>query len=111
MAFKEVNISNAYGNETRIRFDEVGDSVQGVLQEVVKIPKAEGGTFNKYVLKSGTEMKAFFGCYQLDQTLPNIPLGSLVQVTFQGEERIRGGKTMKNFKVMVDDATESKASA
>jgi hypothetical protein len=107
VAFKEITVGNGFENEIRVQFNEVGDSVEGRLIESTTLQSRDGDPFKKYVLQSGSEKKSFFGCYVLDKTLPTLALGTLVKITFQGRERIKGGKTLKSFQILADDSTDS----
>ena len=78
------------------KFKEVGESVEGVYYG-----KRQGKVGYPPLIRIGDVAIAMKK--QLEDYFNEIPVGSLVRVTFLGKVDIKGGKTMNNFEVSVDD--------
>ncbi len=101
MTWTKIVPTGGYLDANAFRFDNDGDSLEGVLRESVDITSREGDTFKKYVVQAGDVYHSFLGCYQLDITLPKVEIGKTVRVTYHGKEKLRGGKSVRKFTVEV----------
>jgi len=52
-----------------------------------------------YTIKADDGLKIIFGRTKIDQGMQNIPLGSYVRITYQGDEATARGNTIKLFDV------------
>jgi len=103
MAFKEVG-SSSYEKVEQVSFTNPGQVVEGTLVERIQINK-NGSYFNKYVVKTSEgARKSFLGSYQVNAALEGMPLETLIRVTFMGKTKLKGGKTMNQFKIEADDS-------
>lgn len=105
MAFKPISVSSGKRyNDERFTFESKGDTLEGHLVESATISK-DGSTFKKYIVRSADGMyHGFLGSYQLDRALEQVELGTMVRITYGGKEKLKGGKTVKNFNVETDDS-------
>lgn len=87
---------------TPIRFEQAGQQATGHLVEAATLTK-DGDSFKKYTLRTSNGVYiSTLGSHQLDRGLEGVPMGSLVRVTYGGKKKIKGGKSVNEFKVEVD---------
>jgi hypothetical protein len=84
-------------------FANPGDCVEGKYLGVMEINRKDGTKAQVYSVDDNGVKKSFWGGYQINQTLPAISVGTKIKVLYKGEGKIKGGKTMKMFEIMVDD--------
>jgi hypothetical protein len=97
MAFKEVG-SSSYQKAEPVSFTNPGQVLQGKLVEKVEISK-DGKSFNKYVVEAVGGRMSFLGSYQINSALSDMPMNTVIRVTFMGKAKLKGGKTMNQFKI------------
>ena len=83
----------------QVRFDEVGDSVEGWLLDKGHGPGPGDQLRGQYTIKAEDGLKIIFGRTKIDQGMMNISPGSYVRITFRGEESTTRGNTVKLFDV------------
>lgn len=80
-----------------------GDALEG---EYIKSEKFDGkyGTTEKYVIKTNDgKMMGVFASASLTNQFKNIPEGSYVWITYEGEEVSKNGRPVKVYEVEYDD--------
>ena len=80
-----------------------GDTLEGVF---IKTEKFDGkyGTTEKYIVQTPTgEMMGVFASASLTNQFKNIPEGSYVWITYNGEEVSKSGRPVKVYEVEYDD--------
>lgn len=80
-----------------------GDTLEGVF---IKTEKFDGkyGTTEKYVVQTPAgEMMGVFASASLTNQFKNIPEGSYVWITYNGEEVSKSGRPVKVYEVEYDD--------
>jgi len=95
---KPSNIPSGYEKQEDanfIRFEEIGDSVQGKLMET-ELSNRYG--FKLYSIKSGNDMLRFHGSQQLDSLLMKAEIGDNIFVEYIDSTETPNG-TMKIFDV------------
>ena len=83
----------------QVRFDEVGDSVEGWLLDKGYGPGPGDQLRGQYTIKAEDGLKIIFGRTKIDQGMMNILPGAYVRITYQGEEVTTRGNTIKLFDV------------
>ncbi len=83
----------------QVRFEEVGDSVEGWLLDKGQGPGPGDQLRGQYTIKSEDGLKIIFGRTKIDQGMMNILPGAYVRITYQGEEATARGNTIKLFDV------------
>jgi hypothetical protein len=117
---RKLNVGSS-GNQVEsqgVSLREKGDTVSGILSEVVSLKaKSDGKPFKKYVFRSpsdGSYTHLFVddnGPMQLREGLSQIGIGTDVEITFTGEKRTNTGRRMKTYDFYVSESSESAESA
>lgn len=81
------------------KFEEVGDFIEGQLLHVSTI-KMSNGTVGSYKILTpdGAEMK-FNGTVTLDEKLREVPVNTMVKITYIGDERTGSNRKLRQFRV------------
>jgi len=85
--------------------EKKGDALEGIYLGTEEIDSNQSnGSFTSYRIqrKDG----AIFGATGalLENTMGQIPAGSLVRIVYEGTVKLKSGRTGKDFTVMVDDS-------
>ena len=83
----------------QVRFDEVGEAVEGWLLDKGHGPGPGDNLRGLYTIKAEDGLRIIFGRTKIDQGMMNVPLGAYVRITYQGEETTARGNTIKLFDV------------
>lgn len=98
MAFKEVLDLNA---DTTRKLDNVGDKESGYYLGF-RTNETPFGVSRLHIFKNDKGNVGIWGSAQLDEKLSRIEPGTMTQVKFEGKETLKGGRTLKKFKVLSD---------
>ena len=107
MALKEIDTSGGKKLDSEnMNFEDKGDSVEGVLLEKVTLTsKKNGKTFQKYTVRTSDNRNvSFLGGHQIDKGLAQVDTGTLIRITYKGEQKLDGGRRLKTYKIEADDA-------
>lgn len=81
----------------------VGDSIEGIYRSK-EIVKGQFGETEKYNIEiDGGELIGIYATASLERQFANVPEGSYVWVTYNGETTSKNGRTVKDFSVDYDD--------
>ena len=83
----------------QVRFEEVGDSVEGWLLDKQTGPGPGDQLRGQYTVKAADGLKIIFGRTKIDQGMTYVSVGAYVRITYQGEETTTRGNTIKLFDV------------
>ena len=83
----------------QVRFDEIGDSVEGWLLDKQTGPGPGDQLRGQYTIKADDGLKIVFGRTKIDQGMLHVSPGAYVRITYQGEETTSRGNTIKLFDV------------
>lgn len=109
VSFKEEGFKKANtGFGTTIEFKEEGASVIGTYLKV-KPGTGKYGS-NIYMLLTDEEIIAVWGCFQIDQAFEEIPIGSVVSITYLNTTKIPDSKNeIKNYNIMYKEREKDHA--
>tara|TARA_Y100000310_G_C19943821_1_gene473763 strand:+ start:123 stop:413 length:291 start_codon:yes stop_codon:yes gene_type:complete len=85
-------------DETFVQFEEVGQTVEGVLtyKGVQEMP---GGTVGRYSIQEDDRKVAILGSTQIDRVLAQVELQSRIRIVYTGEFKTARGQKMKSFEI------------
>jgi len=83
----------------QVRFEEVGELVEGWLLDKGQGPGPGDHLRGLYTIKAEDGLRIVFGRTMIDQGMLNVPVGSYVRITYNGEEATARGNTIKLFSV------------
>lgn len=98
MAFKEVLDLNA---DTTKKLEREGDKQSGYYLGY-RTNETAFGVSRLHVFKTATGNVGIWGSAMLDEKLSRIEPGTMTQVSYQGKDTLKGGRTLKKFKVLSD---------
>lgn len=88
-----------------LKWEEVGQTIEGVYQDVEERDFGER-TANLYTLLcDGDQVIRFWGSTVLDQHMARVPKGAWVQIIFMGEAG-QGNRRYRDFQVNIDEDTK-----
>jgi hypothetical protein len=99
MAFKEVV---GQGGGEKFKFEKEGDTLEGHYMGSSLI-EIQGKEVVKHTFKTATGILSPLGSADLNQKLEEVPVGALTRCTYLGKKALKGGKTVKTFKILVDE--------
>lgn len=99
MAFKEVLDLNA---DTTKKLEKVGEKESGYYLGF-RTNETAFGVSRLHIFKTATGNVGIWGSAQLDEKLSRVEPGTMTQVKFEGKETLKGGRTLKKFKVLSDN--------
>ncbi len=99
MAFQEVNVS---GGGEKFKFESKGDKIEGhyLGDDTINIA---GKEVIRHTFKTAKATISTLGSYQLNEVMEKVTPGQLVRVTYTGDKALKAGKSMKTFKLEVDN--------
>lgn len=81
----------------------VGDAIEGWFVKT-EIYEGNYGDTEKYIIETPNgELKGVFTCANLAKQFNNVPEGSYVWITYNGEVKTKSGRTVKVYDVEYDD--------
>lgn len=88
--------------------DEVGQITEGIYQGFVPIEsrKYKGKINNLYFVEIDGIMSSFFGGAGLDTRLPEVKVGEMVRITYNGKKTLESGNKFHDFKVEAGEVVE-----
>lgn len=95
-------------NSDYIKFENIGDTVTGVVVDIGIQTWADGSKSPKLVLRTKTGDRVLTASQvQLKNRMGELrpEKGDTLKVTLENIEKLQGGKTMKKFEVVVKRAT------
>jgi len=83
-------------------FDAPETTITGVYRghRYIPFPAADGGRLPQYLILTEQGFVIFNGTYNLNETLPGVPIGTRIRVTYKGDARTKNFK-VKKFEVHV----------
>lgn len=61
------------------------------------------GVYSEVDVNVGDDVQVIGSVRQLKEKLPQLSIGDIVTITFSGKKPLDGGRTLKEFKVVVED--------
>jgi hypothetical protein len=93
----------------KFKFEKAGQVLEGYLvgTEIINFDDKD---VPKYTIQTTDGNKGILASYQLKEGLEKLPMNTKVRITFNGKVKLKGGKTMNDFKIESDVTDVLKAS-
>jgi len=82
-----------------LKWEKEGVAVEGLLQRYTQKPDTGKGVGHVYEVKTKNGVAAFFAPQLLQKKLENLPIGSIVKITFTNTTKTAVGNPLKHFDV------------
>lgn len=98
MAMQKVE-RKSYGDEERAKLENKGDTLEGYYQGAESF-QHNGKDLTKHRFKNEAgKIVSILGSHQLNEDLPQVPVGSFTRVTFDGKSKTKRGTSVNNYTI------------